>query len=322
MNNDLIERYIYAATKRLSRKQRDDVARELRTLVDDMLTERCCGRIPEERDVRVVLTELGTPQELYSRYDEDADKCLIGQPYYSTYKFILKIVLISVVAGMTIAHGLLAILEPQDFFTTMLGWLNGIWNSLFSAFACVTLLFAWFQHKGIRMTQSFHFDDLPPVPKRTEEISKWESIAGIVFCILFAVLFLFTPQVFCLIYEGKMVSLFDLDAIRDSRLLILAFSLCGIVREVVTLMEGRYNRKVMVTALMTDALSAVFAVWWLKGFAVMNQTFLGNLQTLFAGETDIVYRMFANFDSFFLGVMLFALTLDAVEVTVKTLKNR
>ena len=34
MNHDLIERYIYAATKRLSRKQRDDVAQELRGLID------------------------------------------------------------------------------------------------------------------------------------------------------------------------------------------------------------------------------------------------------------------------------------------------
>lgn len=321
MNNDLIERYIYAVTKRMNRRQREDVSMELRTLIEDMLSERCGEVLPTEKDVRVVLTELGTPQELYAQYDADAEKCLIGQPYYSTYKFVLKIVLLSGVAGVTIASGLLAILEPKDFFTAILEWLNGTWNALFGAFSCVTILFAWFQRKGIRVADSYKLDELPPVPKFTDLIPKWEPITGIIFCIIFTVLFLFTPQVFCVIHEGKMVSLFDLDAIRDSRALILAFSLCGITGELVQLMEGQYNKKVLVTALVTDAVSAVLSIWWLKGFDVMNHAFLANMEAMFAGETDIVYRMFANFDTFFLGVMLFALLLDSIDVTVKTLRK-
>ena len=79
MKNDLIERYIYAVTKQLPKKNREDVSMELRGLIDDMLSERCAVE-PTERDVRDVLTELGTPRELYAKYDEDADKCLIGQP--------------------------------------------------------------------------------------------------------------------------------------------------------------------------------------------------------------------------------------------------
>lgn len=321
MNYDLIERYIYAVTKRLNKKQRDDVAQELRTLIDDMLTERCGERIPAEKDVRIVLTELGTPQELYSQYAEDADACLIGQPYYSAYQYILKIVLLSVVGGMTIAHGLLAVLEPKDILTMCLGWLNGIWNSLFGAFAFVTILFAWFQRKGVRIAEGSSLDDLPPVPKSMDLIPKWEPVTNTVWCILFATVFLTVPQVFCFIYEGKAVPLFDLAAIRDSRMLILGFSVCGIVREAVQLIEGRYNTRVMVTAWIMDAVSAALCIGWLKGFEVMNPAFVTSLEALFAGETDIVIRMFANFDTFFLGVMLFALALDAVDVTVRTLRK-
>ena len=322
MNHDLIERYLYAATKRMNRKQRDDVAQELRTLIDDMLTERCGGRLPAEKDVRIVLTELGTPQELYSQYAEDANACLIGQPYYSTYKLVMKIVLGAVAAGMTISSMILQILEPQHVLGAMVSWLAYVWEGMLGSFAIVTLLFAFFYQKQIKITDPFNFDDLPPVPKNTEIISKWECIAGIGFSIVFAVLFLFTPQVFCVIRDGVMVSLFDMDAIRNSWVLILAFSACGIGREVVQLVEGRYNKKVMVTALVVDAVSAVLCIWWLKGFDVMNHTFLANLKTMFTGETDIVYRMFANFDTFFLGVMLFALVLDAVDVTVRTLRSK
>lgn len=321
MNQDLIERYVYAVTKRLPRKQREDVAQELRGLVDDMLAERCGGVTPSEKDVRVVLTELGTPQELYAKYDENAEKCLIGQPYYSTYKFVLKIVLISAAVGMTFSSWILQMLEPQPWIGMLGNWFTMVYNSLLAAFAIVTLLFAFFYHKGIRITEPFNFDDLPPVPKKSQEISKWESIGGIVFCMIFVVLFLFTPQVFSVILEGVVICLFEIETVKQTWFIIVAFAACGIIRESVQLMEGRYNKKVMTTALVTDALSAVLSIWWLVGFDLINQTFLASLKTIFAEEGNIVIGMFAHFDLFFLGVMLFALVLDAVDVTVRTLRK-
>ena len=104
-------------------------------------------------------------------------------------------------------------------------------------------------------------------------------------------------------------------------LIILGFSACGIIREAVQLLEGQYNKKVMVTAWVTNAVSALFAWWWLVGMNVMNPVFQESLSTVFAGEDQIVLRMFANFDVFFLGVMLFALVLDTAEVTWKSLRK-
>lgn len=321
MKNDLTERYIYAVTRRLPRKQREDVSMELRCLIDDMLTERCGDVLPTEKDIRVVLTELGTPQELYAKYDEEADRCLIGQPYYSTYKFVMGIVAIAVTIGMTVSSVILQLLEPQSVPGMLGRWFTMVYNSLLASFAIVTLLFAFFQHKGIRLTEPFNFDDLPPVPKKTQEISKWESIVGIVFCVIFAVLFLFTPQVFCVIRKGLVISLFEIETVKQTWFIIVAFAACGIIRESVQLMEGRYNKKVMVTALAADAVSALLSVWWLVGFDLINQTFLSNLKEIFAGEDGIVISIFANFDLFFLGIMLFALALDAIDVTVKTLRR-
>lgn len=321
MSNDLVERYIYAATKRMPQKQRDDVSMELRGLIEDMLTERCCGLTPSEKDIRVVLTELGTPQELYAKYDEDADKCLIGQPYYSTYKFVMGIVLGSVAIGATVANLLLQLIEPQHWFVALTDWLSMLWDCAFSAFTVVTLLFAFFQRKEIRLGSSFDFDELPSVPKRAQKISKWECIAGIFFCVVFAVLFIFTPEVFCAVYDGKTIALFDVNVIRATWFIILPFAACGIIREVVQLLEGRYNKKVMITAWVTNAISAVLSFWWLLGFEIMNPFFLYKMEDVFAGESGIVMQIFANFDVFFLGVMLFALVLDTIDVTVRTLRK-
>lgn len=321
MNQDLIERYIYAVTKGLNRRQQEDVAQELRTLIDDMLTERCGERTPGEKDIRVVLTELGTPRELHSQYTGDGDKCLIGQPYYSTYLFVMKIVLAAVAVGITVSNVILQLLEPKPWYAMAGTWLAMLYNSFLASFAIVTLLFVFFSRKGIRLTEPFNFDDLPPVPNRSKEIPKWESIAGIGFCAVFAVLFLFTPEVFSVILEGTVVSLFDIDVVKQTWFMVAAFAACGIFRETVNLMEGQYNRKVLTVSLATNVLSAVFSIWWLVGFDLLNPVFLANMKEIFAGESTFVYGIFGNFDLFFLGVMLLALVLDSVDVTVKTLRK-
>lgn len=261
MNLDLIERYIYAATKRLPKKQREDVAQELRGLIDDMLNERCKEVTPTEKDVRIVLTELGTPQELAAQYDEDAKKCLIGQPYYSTYKFILKIVLLAAAGGITIANLMLQMIEPQAWFAAITGWLDMVYNSLLAAFTIVTVLFAYFYHKGVQITEPFNFDNLPPVPKRTQEISKWECIAGIVFCVIFAVVFLAVPQImgFYIDRNGLRIPMFSVSALRETWYIIILFAVCGIVRESVQLLEGRYNRCVQVFQTLVSGCNASMA---------------------------------------------------------------
>ena len=81
--NDLRERYIYAATRGLPRASRADIEQELRGLIADMLEARCRGLPPTEHDLRVVLAELGTPRELYRKYNPDAGRSLIGPAYYA-----------------------------------------------------------------------------------------------------------------------------------------------------------------------------------------------------------------------------------------------
>ena len=144
---------------------RADVSQELRTVIDDMLTERCGEVTPTEKDIRVVLAELGTPHELYEQYNPDSDKCLIGSPYYSTYKYVMKIVIICVCVGITLA----TIFSPlaaafgsdspssaasvtlffREYFVDLLTTLP---SALVFAFAFVTILFAVFYHKNINKT--------------------------------------------------------------------------------------------------------------------------------------------------------------------------
>lgn len=323
MNYDLIERYIYAVTKHMDRKQREDVAQELRSLIDDMLMERCGEFAPTEKDIRVVLTELGTPQELYAKYDEDGDKCLIGQPYYSMYKQTLKIVLISAAIGMTVVSILQGILENVDLISAVTGWFGSVVDCSLSSFAFVTIVFAFFQRKGIRLMESFDFDDLPAVPKKKQQISRLDTVIGIGFDVVFLAIFLAAPQFLGMFKSatGEIVPIFNVTAIRASWLVIVAFGALGIIREMVKLLEGQYNRKVLTVTVVADILSAGLAVLWLRKADIFNPAFMQNVLPEVAENGEIIVRLFENFPVFFLSVMLFALAMDMINTIVRSLNK-
>lgn len=323
MNQDLIERYIYAATRQLPRKQQEDVAQELRGLIDDMLTERCGVVTPTEKDIRVVLTELGTPQELAAQYDTDAKKCLIGQPYYSTYKFVLKIVLLAVAGGITIANVMLQLFEPREWFVAVTEWLSQVYNCLLAGFAIVTLIFAYFHHKGIQITKAFRFDDLPPVPRRSQKIPKWECIMEIVVSVIFVVVLLAVPQAlgFSVSMNGQSIRVMNVSGFQDSWYIIAALACCSIVNASVQLLEGQYNKRVLIVAAVTNGISAILSVAWLTGFELFHPEFLTFFASLVEGESAVIVSLFSNLQRFFLFIALFAQILDSANVAVKTLRK-
>ncbi len=339
MTNDLIERYIYAVVKKLPNNLKDDVSKELRSLIDDMLTERCKDVTPSDKDIKVVLTELGTPNELYEKYNPDTKKCLIGSPYYSTYKYVLKIVLICTGIGLvisTIIAGIIDICKDGSVVSEASGVINfQPWISLFvnlftnlpigliMGFAFVTLLFAFFYHKGIKIDTTNNLDSLPPVPKKTQRISKTEPIISICFLTIFLIVFLIVPEILCVIVTNphELVPIFNTEAVRSAWYILVLFSSAGVIREIIMLFEGQYNKKVMVSSIIANAASALFAVWWLLRDNIINEKFINSLTAVFDKDETFIINIFSNFQYFFLGVILFALILDTVTVIVKTLRK-
>lgn len=343
MTNDLIERYIYAVTKRLPSETRQDVSKELMSLISDMLEERCGDVTPTEKDIKVVLTELGTPAELAEKYNTDKNKCLIGSPYYSTYIFVLKIVLICMGIGMLVTGIIEQFIENGVF-----GWyigassetvntvadnvtlaviegtvkcIGGIASGMLSAFAVVTLLFAFFYHKNIKLdTLDESIDNLPPVPKNRKKISKADSIVGIAWSIIFAVVFLTIPSVFCVINTSthQIVPIFDTEAVRGAWYLIVAFALAGIIRETIKLIDGTYTLRVVVTTVAANIVSAVAAALWLLDTRILNADFSSKVMEIISSEnSEKILSMSENIHLIFLAAILLALAIDTIVTIVK-----
>ncbi|MBO4938460.1 MAG: hypothetical protein J6C98_05600 [Oscillospiraceae bacterium] len=322
MKNDLIERYIYAVTRRMDHRIRNDVQQELYSLVDDMLAERCGGLAPSEKDIRVVLTELGTPQELYARYSDDGEKCLIGQPYYGTWKLVTKIVLAAVGIGVTVSALLESFAGTQTWYESVLSWLAMLWSGGMQGIGVVTILFAVFSRKGVQLGEPYNLDNLPPVPKKRQQISRGDCIFAIAFCAVITVLLLAAPQ-YLIGYWGpdKVIALFDTQVLNRCWYLILIFAVADITRSTVRLLEGQYNRKTLIVTLAANAVAAAAAALWLTMPNLINGEFVIHVQEAMAGEEAFIRNIFMNFDRFLLVVILLALILDTVEAAVKTLKK-
>ena len=201
VKNDLIERYVYAVTKYMKADLKKDVSAELETIIQDMLEERCGDVMPTEHDIRVVLTELGTPAELASKYKSETQDCLIGQPYYNLYVYVLKIVTACVIGGMLLAQIMAAVISHTIWYIAIFRIIGGIFGGVLTGFAFVTLLFAFFYKRGIKVEGlSNGIDNLPPVPQKTNQISKADSIIGIIFSVIFTLVFLVCPQIICIAF--------------------------------------------------------------------------------------------------------------------------
>jgi hypothetical protein len=331
MKHDLVERYIYAVTRYLPLRIRDDVQQELEGLVADMLAERCEDIVPTEKDIRVVLTELGAPEELAARYSGDEQRALISGSYFLVYKRILKIVLPVSAAGIALASVVAffldwdATLSPLALSSQLLGLtFAGIIGGAVQAFAVITFIFAILERKKLIFNDGDLFSHLPPVPKAKERIKPFEPIAGMILCILMVIVFLGFPQIIgTWIDETGWIPVFTPSVIRGFWILIVLWAVLGIVRESVKLLEGQYTKRLALVAIVCDMLTAIcVAAVFLHG-EIVNPEFVGSIGVLFAdvGEPGrLPIEVLSHFNLFFFGIVMFALILDASFTTARALK--
>ena len=182
-HQELIERYIYAATRFMRKEEKEDVSKELQSIIADMLEERCGDKEPDEETVKEVLNELGDARDLYEKYSADGKDCLIGAPYYGVYKYVMKTALLCVGIGLLIAQMIVCMINVPEmasmsdviaFIVNMIvETLATVFDGVALTFAAVTVWFGVMYHKGIKMDTLFDsLDQLPQLPKKNEVISK------------------------------------------------------------------------------------------------------------------------------------------------------
>jgi hypothetical protein len=328
MKNDLIERYIYAVTRHLPLKMRSDVEKELDGLISDMLEERCGDILPSEKDIRVVLTELGTPGELAAKYSGTENQSLISGIYFLIYKRVLKIVLPIAAVGIAFAGVLALFLEwepapnPYLLFGQVIGQIfGGIIGGAIQAFAIITIIFVILERKKVVFNDGDMFSHLPPIPQKNARIKPHEPIISMIWSVFAAVLFLGFPQIMGMWLEGVgWVPIFITSVIRSFWPLIVLWAVLGITREAVKLIEGQYTKRLVIVAVITDILTMISSAIVFLNTTIMNPDFVSHIHDFLVGEGIAISGLFVHFNLLLLGIIFFALIIDIVNISVKTWK--
>lgn len=327
---ELIERYIYAVTRRMPGNARRDVAKELESIISDMLDERCEGRAPTEQDVRIILSQLGTPNELYAKYDPNANKYLIGPEYFSKYIFVLKIVGISVLGAIALAMGIVSIINNTPFVLSFLQMLSCSVAGLFIGFAIVTIVFVVFEWRHIKLddfSSDDTIDNLPPVPKHGEGEKKpsvGEAVVGIIMSVLFT-LFLLTCTDYIAIYftDGTPpIPIFNSAAIRGAWVILLGMMLLSVARELISIVERGYTPRLFAVTLVTEVLSVGLAILFFLPNNLLAPELLSRLDSVFTGAASFMNYFFADLGYIILGIIIVCTVIDIISLTVKTVKAK
>lgn len=325
--NTTVNRYIFDVTRRLPQSQKEDISRELRGLIDDMLEAQAQGE-PTEQDLNAVLLKLGEPKKLANQY-RDKNRYLIGPAYYDQYLLLLKIVLRTVFFGMMVASFVNAALTlnfdslSMEVNFVVLALVNGVisgFSGLFQGFAWVTVIFACIEYAakkepGKAASQGlWNPSTLPPVPSETAVIRKSEPIAGIILTVVVIILFNFAPQLMGA-YSTKngfaSIPIFDLQVLNQS---LLFFNICfamGILRESCKLFFGRYSMKLAMIVLALNAVTVLLTVLLFSNTALWNPDFLRMFSTAQAnlGSIDL-HKIWSSLSVIFISIVVFASVLD------------
>ena len=207
----------------------------------------------------------------------------------------------------------------------MSDWAALLYNLCVCDENCTDLCGVWYDSVsriGISLDNYSGLDDLPPVPKK-QQISRGETIFGIGISVVFLIVFLVCPQIFCAITkDGELIPILSTEVVRNTWYIIVIFSALGIIREIVKLLDGKYTGRVVITTVITDLLSALCSFWWLLRKDIINPEFAGKIGELFEGDGTFITEIFSHFQYFFLGVILFALLLDIMNAVIKGIAGK
>lgn len=354
-DRELMERYIYEVTRKVSKDQREEIAMELRELIEDMA---------EEKEMLQVLQALGDPA-IFARKYQDDNRYLIGPEYYDDYAWVMEIVLFavllsalvsSIVQGITgetwLGVNIKATVDNViDAAANVLSNLivNAI-TSTIGSFGCVTLIFAVLQRMKVKVelkkkkvwsVKDLETEDsavkptwspehMAPVPNKKSRISRGDCIASIVFTMVVAGLFIFAPQIFgAYSFEEnqpvKFIPLFNLSYWNVLLPLLLCSLFVGLAEDIIKLSQGVYSNVVLAASLISGFLQILLAIVILKILPFWNTSFMSDVTDTFGravtSRGDILFYWGTDtFANIFLAFILIVICINAVITIYKCLR--
>lgn len=332
---EMTSKYIYAVTQRLPQAQRQDIAEELQGLIEDMLEERVQGGEITDNDEEEVLLKLGNPKHLAQKYRGDK-KYLISPEYFDSYILVLKIVMASVVLSISAGFIIQIIIDPIAILDHFIEFIVSFVTAVPMAFGWTTFGFAMgeyigaFNQKGIQIDGEWRPSDLAAIPDPKRRIKRGESIAGIIFYVLFIVILAFSNDYFgvWLFQEGEftgIVPFLNEETYVTYLLFIIVVLGFGILKECLKLIYAKWTFKLVTFTAVINLVSLAAVMLMITGPEFWNPNFINELvqnTNLTAGSESYgtISKVWEQSTRWILIFLIFGLIWDAVAGFIKIRK--
>lgn len=282
---DVIDRYVYAVVCKLPEKERKEVEEEIKGLIDDIINSYEENLTYEEKACKA-LKELGDPEILADNYRGEK-RYLIGPKYFDKYVYVLKIVVLAVFLGITLATFVEKIFNvptnTSEAVTLIAVYITSLFGGIVQGAAWVTGIFAFIEYKGINMDENssnkktWDPSNLPEVPNEKIRIKTSESIVGIIFTTIFFIVVYFMPEYLGAYIrsdiEIKIIPVFNLDMINRLGFIIIILFVLGISKELVKLITGRWTIKSAIIYSILSGISTILIIIFLLNSKIWNSNF-------------------------------------------------
>lgn len=282
---ELVERYIYAVTRKLPQHDRAEVRLELEKLIDEKLKDS--GQ--DEKKIEEVLEQLGSPTKMAEKYRKSKRSFIISADYFDTYIIVIKVVMVALFIFLTAVHMIPIFIEPVSILSQLFNYISSLINISIQAFVLITVIFFVLDYKQIkikgennRSDEHWTIKDLPPIPTSKNQIKKSEAIIGIVFSIVFMIILLFYSHLIGIPVISELesvtfISFINRDAVIDLLPLLILFISLGIVKEVLKLVNGKWTNKLAIQTLLINALSISLVAVVIMSPSFWNPNFISEL---------------------------------------------
>jgi len=301
---EMVNRYIYAVMQYLPHKQKADLERELRSLIEDMIEERAAGGADDRTATEEVLKELGHPRALAAKY-RSGPTYLIGPAVFDFYVLLLKVVLISALASLTVVFAIELILSPFAIGKHFAGYIVSLIQTSIQVFGWVTFSCAVIEYAGVKIPEvrakkDWKPSQLPPVPDPAASIKQGEPIFAIILHVLFLVFFTFSLHLFGVVrmVEGEaptVVPFLNNEVFRGYLPLIWGLAAAGIFLESWKLIARKWKTSIIAAQMLYFVAAYAVAVYLFTNPQIWNSAFMETLagQGAFAENSEL-YNTVAN----------------------------
>ncbi|WP_058300396.1 HAAS signaling domain-containing protein [Gorillibacterium timonense] len=291
--NDLIERYVYGVTHHLPEKDRDEVSKELRSNIYDMLSEH-----PTDEEITAVLYKLGSPASLAVKYQQKP-RYLISPAIYGDYvrtlKFLLPLVgVVALVIGMMLGavDAIKADMVDVAYFTShsiSKGISMGI-AAVFQALLWTTIGYVIAERTRTKAAndkgQEWSIEDLPEIPPNGKNsIPLSDSIMELVMTVVFSVVAILicrgvVPLVF-LIQNGdtQIRTLFSSSFLQSCIPAVIGMALIGIFACICKIKDRRWTPFVCIAVMGSSLINMGIVLFMINKPDIFSTEFIAFLQS-------------------------------------------